>query len=316
MPAFLISRLSALGDTVCSLPAAVALRRAFPGCRITWAVDPRFAGIVECCIAVDEVVRVKPSLKNLPRFKGQFDVALDLQGLLKSGLCVARAKAKRKVGYHWQREGSWLFSERVLPDPSSFHVVDQYVDVARAVGGKMDYAEFDLKPKEEDLAKVDALLAENGVQTAPAILNAGAGWATKRWPAAHFARLSDELNRAGVPVVLIGGKAEADQAAAKEVISAAKAPIVNLLGKTSVRELVALVSRGRLHVGGDTGSTHLAAALGVPAYGLYSITRPQRSCPYGQIDRCFYEPGGLAQIEPERVWAKVQGELASQSATA
>ncbi len=58
---FLLSRLSALGDTVCSLPAAMALKQGFPECHITWAVDPRFAGIVECCEAVDEVVRVKPS---------------------------------------------------------------------------------------------------------------------------------------------------------------------------------------------------------------------------------------------------------------
>src|ERR1022692_2852333 len=89
---FLISRLSALGDTVCSLPAAVALKRGFPDCHITWIVDPRFAGIVECCEAVDATMTVKPSLKTIPTFDDRFDAALDLQGLLKSALCISKAK--------------------------------------------------------------------------------------------------------------------------------------------------------------------------------------------------------------------------------
>jgi lipopolysaccharide heptosyltransferase I len=301
VPAFLISRLSALGDTVCSLPAAAALKAAFPDARITWAVDPRFAGIVECCTAVDEVVRVKPSLKTIPKYEEKFDAALDLQGLLKSALCISRAKAERKVGYHWQREGSWLFSQRVLPDPSSFHIVDQYVDVARAVGGKADRADFAMRPKEEDILSVRRKLKERGVIGRIVVVNAGAGWVTKRWPAEHFARTIDGIHGEGVRVVLVGGKADADREAADEVIRRCAEPPADLLGATSVRELVALMRLASAHIGGDTGSTHLAAALDIPAVGLYSITRPKRSCPYGQIDRCFYDAGGLANIQPEPV---------------
>ncbi len=133
---------------------------------MTWVVDPRFAGIVECCGAVDQVIKLKPTLKTVPTYAEAFDAALDLQGLLKSALCIARAKATQKVGYHWRREGAWLFSERVLPDPSSFHVVDQYVDVARSIGGKMDRAEFMLTPKHEDVESVRAKLAAKGVARA------------------------------------------------------------------------------------------------------------------------------------------------------
>ncbi|MGV3613702.1 MAG: glycosyltransferase family 9 protein [Fimbriimonas sp.] len=309
MPAFLISRLSALGDTVCSLPAAAALKAAFPDARITWAVDPRFAGIVECCTAVDEVVRVKPSFKTIPKYETRFDAALDLQGLLKSGLCIARAKAARKVGYHWQREGSWLFSERVLPDPSSFHIVDQYVDVARAVGGKADRADFAMKPKPDDILEVRRKLKEKGVVGRIVVVNAGAGWVTKRWPPEHFAHVIDGIHREGVRAVLVGGKAPADREAADEVIKRCVEPPADLLGGTSVRELVALIRLASAHIGGDTGSTHLAAALDIPAIGLYSITRPQRSCPYGQIERCFYEEGGLANIRPEPVLERVRDIL-------
>ena len=305
-PRYLVSRLSSLGDVVCSLPAAAALKRGVPGCEITWAVDPRFARIVECCSAVDTVVPVKPGLdpRTWPRIEGAFEAAVDLQGLLKSALVVARAHATRKLGYHWQREGSWLFSQAVTPDPTSYHVVDQYVDVARAAGGVADRAEFALAPRAEAVASVGAL-----VQGPYAVFNAGAGWVAKRWPPGRFATLADRVHGAGVRVVLIGGRAEADRAAADEVLAACAEPPLDLVGRTTVHELVALLAGARFHVGGDTGSSHIAAALGIPAVGLYSITRPQRSCPYGQIQRCHYDPDALGNIGVDAVWDTLQGVM-------
>lgn len=309
MKRFLLSRLSALGDVVCTLPAAVALKNSFPGCHITWAVDPRFSGIVECCCAVDEIRRVKPRISptSWPRLDGEFDVAFDMQGLFKSGVVVAKARAARKLGYHWQREGAWLFSSRVLPDDTSFHVVDQYVDVVRAADAKMDRAEFGLKAKQED---IENLRAKLGAQASKmVIVNPGAGWASKRWPPAHFSVLIDRLAVEGFICVLIGGKAAVDSEAADEVVKGCETQPVNLTGQTSVRELVALISLAKAHVGGDTGSTHIAAALGVPAIGLYSITKPERSCPYGQIDRCLYNSESLAKISPEDVFRTLKESL-------
>lgn len=300
---YLVSRLSALGDVVCTLPVATALKT-LPGARVEWLVDPRFAGIVECCPDVDQihVWRGTYDPRKIPRL-GKFEVALDLQGLLKSALPLAFLKARRKLGYHWRREGSALFAQAVLPDPSSSHVVDQYVDVARAAGADVDRAEWRLKPKAEDVEAMKSLLAEHGIEDGFVMLNAGAGWATKRWPPERFAEVADALD---LPCVLIGGKAPADLEAAQAVIQAAKRPPANLLGKTSVRQLVALVALAKAHVGGDTGSSHLAAALGIPAIGLYAITRPKRSCPYGQIERCLYEPSGLAGISTASVLAKLR----------
>lgn len=313
---FLISRLSSLGDVVCSLPAAAALKAGIPDAHVVWAVDPRFAGIVDCCRAVDEVVRVAPRFKpgTWPRIRGDFEAALDLQGLLKSAIPVARCRARTKVGYHWQREGAWMVTKPVLPDPSSHHIVDQYVDVARAVGGVADRADFALAAKPMDVEIVRRKVAaafeasepgcgrENGPWVA---INPGAGWATKRWPPTSFARVIDALYDAGIGAVLIGGKAMSDHLAANEVISLSRIKPAKLTGETSVRELVALLSLASAHLGGDTGSTHIAAALGRPAFGLYSITRPERSCPYGQIERCGYDPVSLARVEPGPMAAKI-----------
>jgi ADP-heptose:LPS heptosyltransferase len=290
-----------MGDTVCSLPAAAALKRAFPDCHITWVVDRRFAGIVECCAAVDAILPIKFSLGAIPTYEQEFDAALDLQGLSKSALCIWRAKARVKVGYHWRREGAWLFSQRVIPDPTSLHVVDQYVDVARSVGGIMERAEFCLAPKPEDTAAIKMLLTEHKVGDRFVVVNAGAGWATKRWVPASFAKVADDLASRGICTVLTGGKKQEDLDAANEVISQCQSKPVSMLGATTVRSLVALIELADAHVGGDTGTTHIAAALGKPAIGLYSITKPERTCPYGQISRCLYDPQSLANIHPDAV---------------
>jgi ADP-heptose:LPS heptosyltransferase len=292
------------------LPAAAALKSTWPDCEVVWVVDKRFRGIVECCSAVDRVVVWPKKLKEMRvtwKELGSFDAAIDLQGLAKSAAVILGVKATKKVGYHWQREGAWLVSQRVLPDPSSFHVVDQYVDVVRALGASCDCAEFNLAPKNEDLEAVRAVLWSNeDALGRPLVLcNAGAGWASKRWPAAHFAGLARELGRQGCTVGFLG--AESDRHAFDEVLAAEPGPVLDLIGKTNVRQLVALISHAAVHVGGDTGSSHIAAALGIPAVGLYSITRPQRSCPYGQVDNCFYEPEGLALIAPEGVSSRVLG---------
>ncbi len=300
---FLVSRLSSLGDVICTLPVVAALKDGFPDAKITWVVDPRFAGIVECCPLVDSVIRERPKLKigALPKVQGEFDVALDMQGLLKSALIIATANAKRKVGYHWQREGSWLFSERIIPDPTSIHIVDQYVDVARAVGGIADEAQFKLEPHENDVPNVQAKLADAGVSGPYWIINPGAAWVTKRWPAPSFGAICDWLSERGIAPVLIGGPTEADKETARSVIEHCTKPVANLCGQTSVRELVALLASAKGHVGGDTGSSHLAAALGIPAIGLYSITKPARSCPYGQIQRCLYHADSLSMIPTQDV---------------
>ncbi|HJP83979.1 MAG TPA: glycosyltransferase family 9 protein [Fimbriimonadaceae bacterium] len=301
---FLISRLSSLGDVVCSLPAASALKAAFPDCEVTWVVDPRFTGVVRSCSHVDSIVEAKPAAKSStwPTFEGEFDAALDLQGLLKSALGIKNAKAKEKLGYHWQREGSWLFSGAVRPDPSSLHIVDQYVDVARAAGGVADRADFGMSPTAEaqEWLATRADLPEKYI-----VLNAGAGWVTKRWPADSFARLIEKLADAGWRCVLIGGPAAADREVAEEIKRTCRAEFVGWVGQTNVEQLIAVISRASAHVGGDTGSSHLAAALNIPAIGLYSITRPVRSCPYGQIERCLYNPSGLKHIEVESVAEKL-----------
>jgi ADP-heptose:LPS heptosyltransferase len=130
-------------------------------------------------------------------------------------------------------------------------------------------------------------------------MNPGAAWASKRWPTEHYAKLIHALP---IKVVLIGSKGETG---ARDILAECKTTPLDLSGQTTIAELIALISLASAHVGGDTGSSHIAAALGVPAIGLYSATRPERSCPYGQISRCHYDRQGLSRIKPEDVFTTV-----------
>lgn len=282
---------------ITSLPAASSLKRAFPNSEIEWIVDPRFAGIVECCRSVDRVTRWATSLKP-PSIEGEFDALLDLQGLWKSGWAGSRVKARSRVGYHRQREGSWLFSAQVLPDPTSFHIADQMVDVARAVGGK-ECNDFALQPQQDDLAKLREVLPARFVA-----INPGGGRASKLWPVDSWRALIEQLSPE-VQAVVLGSPAESSRVA--EICAGSSA--VDFAGRTSIRELVALLSFARAYVGGDTGTTHLAGALNIPAIGLYGVTKPDRFCAYGQIEGAIYDPGGVRAIPVEAVYTRLMGAL-------
>ncbi len=287
---YLIARMSSLGDVVHTLPVAAAIKAMDPSAEVIWAASRLYAPLVELCTSVDQTMVMKSSFwknVNLVKSLGKFDAALDMQGLFKTGWIILHADSPKKLGYHWQREGSGLFSSPVKPDPSSHHVVDQYLDVVRALGASVNRADFSLKPKQADTDKMADLLAELGRdRTKPLVLaNPSSARSVKRWAPASMAEAVRILAEAGFQIGFIG--TAGDEWAFNEVEAEGIPPVLNLLGRTSVSELVALVSLAQAHMGGDTGSTHIAAALGVPAYSVYTATRPQRSCPYGQIHRCL-----------------------------
>lgn len=287
---FLVARMSSMGDVIHTLPVAAALKGLAEDVEIVWAASRTYGSLVSLCTAVDETVIMKNSFwKNVSVVKGlgKFDVALDMQGLFKTAWVVFHADAPKKLGYHWQREGAGLFSSPVKPDPTSHHVVDQYLDVARALGSKVHKAEFCLKPRSDEVAKMQELLAGAGRdESRPLVLaNPSSARAVKRWSPDLMAHAVRILDAAGFQVAFIGTAQE--DWAYQEVADCGLPSVMNLLGKTSVTELVALISLAKAHIGGDTGSTHIAAALGIPAYSVYTATRPQRSCPYGQIHRCM-----------------------------
>lgn len=324
----LMVRLSAIGDVVHTMPVAAALKRSFPHIRLVWAVEDRCAELVECNCYVDEVFslprhawrmrRLSPKTwldggsKLLELRRRRFDLALDLQGLLKSAVVALASGAPVRLGYHWQREGARFLVKGVPPPTEPSHVVEQYLDVVRALGGEVEPVDFGLGIPDAAVASIRRLLRDLGVSSPYAVINPSAGHPRKRWPPERFAVVCERLRAEGVAPVLVGHSSDAPIAAA--IQSACHDLVADAVGRTSLVELAALIRDSRLHIAGDTGSVHMAAALGVPLVALYAATDPARSGPYGCLSSVVsaYRPdggGSLEDLSVDAVWERVVQHL-------
>jgi len=290
----LIVKLSAIGDVVHALPVAYALKRCFPAARLTWVAERPACELLADNPCIDEVVVFdRAALKKtagwrcVPGFIRQlrarrFDLALDLQGLFKSAAIAGLSGARRRYVYCNARELSGIVSRRVRGPHHKGHVVEQYLDVVRALGCAADEVVFPVRITAAESAAAEAVARGAGLDLAKryVVLAPGANWPNKRWPPLRFAALADRLRQEGVTPVLCGGTGDVPLAA--RIAAAAARPPVDLTGRTSLKELAHIVQKARALVGGDTGPLHLAAALGTPAVALYGPTDPGRNGPYGR----------------------------------
>lgn len=323
-----IVKLSSLGDVVHALPVAATLRAAFPAARLTWVVEQRESAILRGHPALDAVVSVDTRAWRRARGArglaaaaraiaalrrrlraGCFDVALDVQGLIKSGVICALTGAPRRLGFARARcrePLSTLFTtERVLPPPGTRHVVDQYLALLAPLGAP-PVREFRLPADAAAEAAVDDFFAAAGLKPRDrlVVLNAGAARADKRWPADRFAALAARLAGAGARVLVVWGPSE--EPAARTIAAAIPRGGGTLAPPTDLYGLIAVLRRASVVVAADTGPLHLAAALGTPCVGLYGPTAAARNGPYGEGHRALQAPDGrLASLGVERVLAAV-----------
>jgi heptosyltransferase-1 len=299
MTRILIVRLGAMGDVVHAIPVAAALRRAFPSAQIDWLVSAKHREILDLVPVVDKLVVVNDrsgasggaSLVGAMRElrARQYDVALDLQGLIKSAVLARASGAARVVGfassYARERLARVFYTEAFDPgrgglyDPrETRHVVDINLAVLSVLGVTAPATEFPIR--QVDSSAAAAAIAETGGRYA--LLNPGAAWPNKRWPPARLAAVAVELRRRyGLMSVVVWGPGEEPLAA--EVVAGADGAAV-LSRKTSIADLVALARGASLMVSGDTGPTHIAAALDTPIVGIYGPTRPARNGPMSPHD--------------------------------
>ncbi len=301
MKNILIVKLSAIGDVIHALPVSHAIKEAWPACRITWVVEPPARPLLALNPCVDELITFRKKefrslggfLKNFGRLKeklqaAEYDAVLDLQGLFKSAAVAFLAKAPVKLGMCNMREGSGYVSKPVLGPNAQGHIVERYLDVARALGCPVKEVRFPLEILERDKARLSWLFQQEGADLSrPYVaLAVGANWPNKRWPEEHFARLSDMLSEAGLVPVLAGG-GPVDEERAARILHLADIPPVNLVGKTTLPQLAGLMKGAKAVVGGDTGPVHLAAGLGRKTIMLMGPTDANRNGPYGQMENAI-----------------------------
>ncbi|MBI5854670.1 MAG: lipopolysaccharide heptosyltransferase II [Nitrospirae bacterium] len=280
---------SSLGDIVHALPTLDALRSRFPQARITWLVKQEWAGFVQRVEGVDEICAVAPGLRGwfgkVPRLRAEaVDLAVDLQGLFRSGVMARLSGAPVRLGFADAREGSPLFySHRVAVPSPDMHAVDRYLLVAEALGApRPSTPRFRLSIPRTDDEAVNLLLTRRGITSdRPWIaMNVSARWPTKCWPIQSFAKLIDQLNEAGIgPVVLFGAPSEREAADAVSRLMAQQP--ISLVGQTGIGLLPALLRKAAVLVTNDSGPMHVAAAVGTPVVAIFGPTSPARTGPYG-----------------------------------
>jgi heptosyltransferase-1 len=307
-PRFLIVRLGSLGDVIHAIPAVAALRRRYPEARLDWLVDPAYVGLLDLVGGIDERIGLSPrgaimeTLATVARLRRtRYDVAIDLQGLLKSAVLARASGARRVLGFsrrHLREPLAASFYTNVF-DPASgpaeaghhagaaVHVIHKNLGLLQAVDVTDDRVMFPLQIPDTETA--DRLAERVGGEYA--VLNPGAAWPNKRWPAQSFGALAAAIrDRRGIRSVVIWGPGE--QALAQAVV-AASGGAAELSPPTSIGDLFGLVRRARLLVSGDTGPLHIGGAVGTPIVALFGPTRSERNGPWAaedisvsRLDRC------------------------------
>ena len=291
MNRILIVKLGALGDVVHAIPVAAALRHAFPSARIDWLVSPKHREILDLVPVIDRRLvmndaRMIPAIRELR--ENRYDVAIDLQGLIKSAALARASGAPRVIGftsrYAREKVASWFYTEAHDPGGGGMyhvderHVVYTNLGVLETLGIHVTVPEFPID-RVESAAASEIARATGGRY---AILNPGAAWPNKRWMPARFGALAAELRaRHGLTSVVTWGPGEEDLARA---VVDASSGAATLSPKTAIADVVALARAAAVYVSGDTGPAHIATAVGTPIVGIYGPTRPTRNGPLAKAD--------------------------------
>jgi len=328
----LIVRLGALGDVVHAIPAAAALRRAFPAARIDWLVEARHRDIVDLVTAVDRVVTLdSPTLAGWSAAvkalrQTAYDIAIDLQGLLKSAVLARASGAARVVGFsiwHLREKTARPFYSDVH-EAETAHVMAKNLQLLRAIGVEDETIAFPIAAVGSPA--LDALRSRIPADRPFALINPGAAWPNKRWPAAGFGEVASFLRDAcGVTPVVLWGPGE--ESLADAVVAASSAAAI-LAPPTGIADLVSLARAAALVVSGDTGPLHIAVAVGAPTVSLFGPTDAARNGPYRDQDvtvsrydacgchydrRCHQSSWCLEQVTAAEVCAAVQRRLRSSA---
>ncbi len=305
----LIIKPSALGDIVHALPVLPSLRAAFPQAKLTWLVRKEFAPLLECTEGLDEMLLFDRkgmakwfccprAFRQLCDFRkrlreGQFDLVLDLQGLFRSAIFAKMTGCSKRVGMKEAREFAHLFYTQEVDRPDdSVHILDYYFSVLRAIGVQTCNSTCTLTAP---TAAQDSIRQKLAVaQLTPKkfiVLIPASAHAYKCWPAEQFAKLAEVFHqRYGWDAVVVGTQSERTYAEAVRVNTTS--PVIDLTGRTSIPELVALFARASAVVSNDTGPGHIALATDTPAVVVFGNTNPLRLGPYQR-------PGCIVAVDAE-----------------
>ncbi|MEO7300666.1 MAG: lipopolysaccharide heptosyltransferase II [Verrucomicrobiota bacterium] len=296
----LILKPSSLGDVIQAMPVLRLLKLHHPNSEIFWwinsnlapllANDPDLKGIFSFhrrrWSSLFNWNELLASIRQMRR--KNFDLVIDLQGLARSGSFAWLANGGLTIGLDDAREGARGFYDVAIPRPSSHtHAVDWYLQVLKFLDVPVHHNFQWLAPHLESQRKVEEIAGRDVRWIA---INPGARWLNKRWPAEYFSELVGRLavQNKNSRFVILGGKD--DQPLGQIISRSHQNSCLDLTGKTSLLEMIEWIRRSEFIVTNDTGPMHVAAALKKPVIALFGPTAPQRTGPYGQLEKTVRIP--------------------------
>lgn len=278
-------RLSAIGD-VCHATAMVQqIQRQWPSIKITWVIGKVEAAMLEGLPGVEFVVFDKSAgLQGYRDLKRQlsgvtFDVLLHMQVALRSSLASLCISAKTKIGFDKARakEGQWLFTNKRVAPMEQPHVLDGFLGFAQVLGIKTEKPSWQMPiPDDAQLWASEKLAGDKPI----AVISPAASKAERNWHVEGYSAIAEHLSERGFQVVICGGPTTAEKLLSEDIVSHCKYPVINLVAKTSLKQLLAVLKLAHLVIAPDTGPAHMAVTVGTPVIGLYAHSNPHRTGPY------------------------------------
>lgn len=292
-PKILIIRRSALGDTIHTLPLAKSLREKFPNAQIDWIVEDKAEKFITNNPLLNKVYVIHKKTGGFAEFKQiikqiralKYDIAIDTQQLLKSGVILGLSGAKRKITLSDGREFSWIFANEIIKTNRkqfdiNYHVVKRNLEIAKYLGADEEKIEFTLpNTSENDKNKAKDLLNKIDPNLKSVIISPETTWDNKHWTVDGWRKVIEKL-LGKVNLVYTG---TSDENGLSGKILQGFDGIINLSGKTNLFELEEVFKLANLVISVDSGSAHVAWATGVPAIiTLFFATSSKRTAPFGE----------------------------------
>mgnify|MGYP003875808487 CR=1 FL=1 len=261
------------------------IQRQWPETKITWVIGKIEAALLQGLDNVEFVIFDKKAgwqgYRELrAQLKGRhFDLLLHMQVAFRASLASLCIPAKVKIGFDRKRaiEGQWLFTNKQIAPQQAPHVLDGFMGFARALGLEVASPTWQMPVADQDLLWASERLAED---KPVAVICPAASKAERNWHAKGYAQAADHLAGLGFLPVVCGGPTPLEQQLAVEICKLSQARVENLVGKTSLKQLLAVLKLAHLVIAPDTGPAHMAVTVGTPVIGLYAHSNPHRTGPY------------------------------------
>lgn len=277
-------RLSAIGDVCHAIAAVQALQKHWPETKVTWIIGKVEAQLVQGLEGVELIIFDKKAgwtgIQSVWKaLKGQrFDALVHMQLALRASIVTLGIRANYKVGFNRERakEGQWLFTNRKIPDTHSQHVLDSFFSFIHYLGVPRSQPEWQLPIAQEHL-----LFAKQVLQGKPSVVISPAASKDERnWQVEKYAQFADWVTSKGYQVVLCGSPSERELALSQRIQTLMNSTALDLVGKTSLKQLTAILRYADVVLAPDSGPAHIATTQHTPVIGLYGHSNPKRTGPY------------------------------------